>query len=197
MPVHRTKALLIETTVQLIDVRGASSLQVDEVLNASGVSRGSLYHHFEDFYELIEVATAERFSASVDRSIVAIARILDTATSREECFAALRQITEQTQARELEAIRFERARALGMAGSNERFRRILGVQEQRVTDALADLFRRAQERGWMNSDFDPQAAAVLIQAYTLGRIVDDISPNQMDQEAWVTLISRLIERVFG
>jgi hypothetical protein len=84
-----------------------------------------------------------------------------------------------------------------MAGSNDRFRRILGIQEQRVTDALADLFREAQARGWMNTDFDPQAAAVLIQAYTLGRIVDDISPNQMDQEKWVDLITTLIERVFG
>jgi len=197
MPIHRTKTLLIETTARLIEVRGAGSLQVEEVLAASGVSRGSLYHHFEDFYELIEIATAERFSASVDRSIAAISRLLDSATSREECFAGLRQITEQTQARELESVRFERARALGMAGSNDRFRRILGIQEQRVTDALADLFREAQGRGWMNTDFDPQAAAVLIQAYTLGRIVDDISPHQMDQEAWVDLITTLIERVFG
>lgn len=197
MPIHRTKTLLIETTARLIEVRGAGSLQVEEVLAASGVSRGSLYHHFEDFYELIEVATAERFSASVDRSIAAISRLLDSATSREECFAGLRQITEQTQARELESVRFERARALGMAGSNDRFRRILGIQEQRVTDALSDLFREAQGRGWMNTDFDPQAAAVLIQAYTLGRIVDDISPHQMDQEAWVDLITTLIERVFG
>ena len=197
MAVHRTKALLIATTVELIDVRGAEALQVEEVLAASGVSRGSLYHHFADFYELIEVAVAERFSASVDRSITAITRLLDTATTREECLAGLRQITEQTQARHLESVRFERARALGMAGTNERFRVILGAQEQRVTDALADLFRRAQARGWMNSEFDAHAAAVLIQAYTLGRIVDDISPRQMDQDAWVDLISRLIERVFG
>ena len=197
MPVHRTKTLLIDTTVRLIDDRGAGALQVEEVLAASGVSRGSLYHHFEDFYELIEVATAQRFSASVDRSIAAIARLLDSATSREECFAGLRQITEQTQARDLEGVRFERARALGMAGSNDRFRRILGIQEQRVTDALAELFRQAQSRGWMNTEFDPHAAAVLIQAYTLGRIVDDISVNQMDQEAWVDLIMALIERVFG
>lgn len=197
MAVHKTKALLIQTTVDLIDERGAETLQVEEVLLASGVSRGSLYHHFEDFYELIEVATAERFSASVDRSIAAITRMLDQATSREECLSGLRQITEQTQARNLESIRFERARALGLAGTNDRFRRILGVQEQRVTDALADLFRRAQVNGWMNSEFDPHAAAVLIQAYTLGRIVDDISPVQMEQEAWVDLITRLIERVFG
>lgn len=47
------------------------------------------------------------------------------------------------------------------------------------------------------TDFDPRAEAVLIQANTLGRIVDDITTEQVDPNSWDQLITRLIERVLA
>ena len=55
----------------------------------------------------------------------------------------------------------------------------------------------AETKGWININVDPHAAAVLVQAYTLGKVVDDISPQQIDEQAWVDLISQLVDRLFG
>ena len=38
---------------------------------------------------------------------------------------------------------------------------------------------------------------MLIQAYTVGRVVDDISPEPVDPEAWSSLVLMIVDRVFG
>lgn len=195
--IHPTKERLILTTVSLMEGDHPDKVHVDEVLAKSGISKGSLYHHFEDFGDLIEAALIFRFSANVDRNIVAITDMITTVANRAEFYEGLGRITIMTQGRELAPIRFERARALGIAGSSDRFRARLGAEQQRVTDALTDLFREAQSRGWMNTEFDPHAAAVFIQAYTLGKVVDDVTPEPMDPDAWVALISRIADKTFG
>ncbi len=195
--IHPTKERLILTTVSLMEGDHPDKVHVEEVLASSGISKGSLYHHFEDFGDLIEEALIYRFSANVDRNIIAITDMLTSITSREEFYAGLARITVMTQGAELAPIRFERARALGLAGTSDRFRVKLGAEQQRVTDALTDLFREAQLQGWMNSEFDPHAAAVFIQSYTLGKVVDDVTPTPMNPDAWIALITRLVEKTFG
>lgn len=194
---HPTRERLILTTVALLDGGSPDKVHVEEVLTRSGISRGSLYHHFEDLDDLIEGALVYRFSATVDLSIEAIVEVVTLSETRDAFFDGIKAVTLATQGRDLAANRYERARSAGRAGSSDRFRVALGVEQQRVTGALVDLFREAQSKGWMNIDFDPHAAAVLVQAYTLGKVVDDISPEHVDEQAWVDLISQLVDRLFG
>ena len=64
-----------------------------------------------------------------------------------------------------------------------------------MTEALADLIREGQGRGLMNTRLDARAVAVLLQAYTIGKIVDDITPNHMSDDAWIALIDELLDNV--
>lgn len=194
--VHPTRERLIQTMADLLDEERPERITADMVLAKSGVSKGSLYHHFADFEELLEAALVQRFSSSVDESVENISDVLHKATSREEFFQALGAVTADTQSPERSDRRYERARAVGLAGSNERFRVVLGLEQQRLTDAFTDIFREAQHRGWIQPDIDPHALAVFIQAYTLGRIVDDIAPNKVDPTAWVNLINRIANSNF-
>ena len=70
--IHPTKALLISTTVTLLESKLPGEIAVDEILDASGISKGSLYHHFEDLGELLEAAQVEIYAAWVDRSVEAL-----------------------------------------------------------------------------------------------------------------------------
>lgn len=193
---HPTKERLINVTVELLDGERPDKVHVDEVLLTSGISKGSLYHHFEDFGDLIEAAHVRRFSVSVDESIDMISRLLRSVETKEDLVNGLRQVTRATQSPMNSRNRIERARVLGMAGSNPRFRAVLGIEQERLTISLRELFEIAQGRGWMSSDFDPHAAAVLVQAYTWGTVIDDISPTHMNRENWVVLIDRIIDCVF-
>jgi hypothetical protein len=84
--------------------------------------------------------------------------------------------------------RSERHRILGMAGSNARFGAMLAVEQERLTVTLMDAITVAQEKGWVRADLDPRAIAVFLQAYTLGRTVDDVAENHLYPEAWTALI---------
>jgi AcrR family transcriptional regulator len=189
---HPTRERLIATMADLLDKKAPEQINVDEVLNVSGISKGSLYHHFEDFSDLLEVAYLRRFAAYVDLSSDSIAEIIATSTSRDELLNGLREITRRTQAPDLASLRLERLRAIGLAGGNERFRARLAVEQQRLTDALADLVREAQVKGWCRPDFDPHVIAVFIQAYTLGRVLDEISESPIDNDQWVAFIDHMV-----
>lgn len=162
------------------------------MLSVSGISKGSLYHHFEDFSDLLEVAYLRRFAAFVDSSSESIAEVVATSTNREEMLTGLRGITRRTQAPDLASLRLERLRSIGLAGGNERFRVRLAVEQQRLTDALADLVREAQLKGWFRSEFSPNVVAVFVQAYTLGRVLDEISESPIDNDEWVAFIDHMV-----
>jgi AcrR family transcriptional regulator len=190
---HPTRDRLIEVTVELLDTTAPEDMQVELVLTSSGISRGSLYHHFEDFNHVIEAALVRRFSRRADEDIVFITRAVAESQSSEEFRAAMGQLTRASQADERRGSRFERVRDLGMAGTNERFRTALGAEQARLTAALADLARETQAKGWVRLDVDPTAVAVFLQAYTLGRVTDDVSPEPMDTAAWLELIDIVLQ----
>jgi len=188
--------LLIATTVTLLDTKLPNEIAVDEILEASGISKGSLYHHFEDLGELLEIAQVERYAAWVDRSVDALVQMISTVKTREDLVHGLKVITRFTQDPKYSHTRFQRARAIASAEHNPRFKKRLAEEQMRLTEALIDLINEARNKGLYASDFDAHAGAVLVQAYTLGMIVDDFVENQMDPEAWYSLIDKVVDRVF-
>lgn len=191
---HPTRDRLITTMVELLDGSDPEHITADQVLTASGISKGSLYHHFEDFEDLVEAALIARFSMNVDATIEALTQILTTVSSKDELLAALRELNMYNQAQNRSSFRLERARAAGLTYSSPRFHDALGLEQQRLTEAFTDLFIEAQNKGWMSTNVDARAAAVFVQAYTVGRIVDDIAPEKVDQEAWMNLIMTVVEK---
>ena len=194
--IHPTKSRLIETTSELLDTKFPQDIAVDEILDKSGISKGSLYHHFEDLSELLEVAQVERYAAWVDRSVEALVSMLAKVKTREDIVAGLKMVTRFTQDTKYSKTRFQRARAIAAAEHNPRFRKLLADEQKRLTDALIDLINEARNKGLYASDFDAHAGAVLVQAYTLGMIVDDFVDEQMDPEAWYALIDKVVDKVF-
>ena len=186
--IHPTKARLIETTVALLEDQFPEAIQVDEILEKSGISKGSLYHHFEDLGELLEAAQVARYAVWVDRSIGLITPILSGAKTRDDIINGLRQATLYTQSSEYKATRFQRARTLANSETSIRFQRALGLEQDRLTTALEDLVQEAKNKELFRSDIDPRVVAVFIQSYTLGKIVDDIVPTPMAQEKWDAFI---------
>lgn len=194
---HATRQRLVDATVDLMDRMPVEDIKVDLVLRETGITRGSLYHFFDDFSELLEAAYLTRFARRVEESSAVIRTIVDESADQEEFLTRLEAVTRVTQARDREGLRFERARILAKAENNERFRQALGAVQQGLTDALTDCFATAQSRGFLNRDFSPRAGAVLIQAYTLGKVIDDVVPSAMGDEEWDELITLVARRALA
>lgn len=189
---HPTKTRLIETTAELLEKQFPQEIQVDEILEKSGISKGSLYHHFEDLGELLEAAQVFKYAAWVDRSIGLIVPVLSSVKTREEIIEGLAVLTKYTQSSEYRATRFYRARTLANSEVSDRFRKALGIEQDRLTAALEDLVAEAKNKGLFKTHLDNRVIAVFIQSYTLGKIVDDIVPSPIFQETWDGFILEML-----
>lgn len=189
---HPTKARLIETTAELLEKQYPQEIQVDEILEKSGISKGSLYHHFHDLGELLESAQVAKYAAWVDRSISLIVPVLSSAKTRDDIIEGLRVLTKFTQSEEYLKTRFYRARTLANAETSERFKVALGAEQERLTSALEDLVAEAKNKDLFRPELDNRVVAVFIQSYTLGKIVNDIVPQPVAQENWDDFIVNML-----
>ena len=193
---HPTKQILIDTAVALLDELPMEKVTSDLVLETSKISKGSLYHHFPDYGHLIDEAQVVRFSRYVDESVGVIAGILLNATTLEEVRANLYQVTGATQSDLRSADRRNRVQLLGLATQRPNLQALLGREQHRLTTGLSDVIREGQERGWVRPEHDPSAIALLLQSYTLGLWLAEMTPEGISNTGWIALINALTDTIF-
>lgn len=189
---HPTAEKLIQTVSSMLDSEHPHEILVDEVLRQSGVNRGSLYHFFGDFPSLVRMTLLRRFSANVAADGVAMRDVANAATSKEEYWSKIVELSALTQVTNRAPMRLERARLISLATSDEEFAHALASEQQRVTDALAEAIAIAQDKGWVDARLNPQAIAVFLQAYSLGRSVDDVSERNISNVDWQQVVEAAI-----
>lgn len=188
---------LMTTVSDMLDGDHPQDILVEDVLRESGVARGSLYHHFDDFPALIEATLLKRFSEGVDFDTMIMQGVVDTSRSAEEFWARIYDYSTEAQDPQRAHRRAERARIIGLAQSSDRFRSALSVEQDRLTAALASAVEAAQAKGLIRTDVSPRAVAVFLQAYTLGRAVDDVAASHVDPEDWNHIIRLVTQPLEG
>lgn len=191
-----SKRKLLETALTLVDAYLPEEITGEMVIRESGISRGSLYHHFEDVSDLIEQAFLRKFAARIDEDVAVLKYIVVNSQSAEQLYNFLCQVVDATHGPDKRHFRFFRARLMLLSEKNDRFGKKLAVVQQRSTLTIADLFHQAQVKGFMNSDFDARAAATFIQAYTAGKLVDDVSAEPVEYTQWCDLIKNMMGKLF-
>lgn len=189
---HPTAVKLLDTVSTMLDGDTPNEIFVDDVLHASGVSRGSLYHHFGDYPALIHATLLKRFSANVDADSEAMLAVAKLSTSMDDYWNRIRTLSAATQVPERAPVRAERARMISLASSDAEFARALAVEQDRLTNSMGEAIAVAQRKGWVNQDLDPRAVATLLQAYSLGRAVDDVAGEPLSNDAWLAVIDTVI-----
>lgn len=192
MSTHPTKAKLLDTAVSLIDEFGPIGFTVDALLERSGISKGSLYHHFVDFSDVIEQAQVIRFSRYIDEDIRALFETLSSANSGAELRERFESLVLATSDPSRADARSDRATIVGLARHSKNFADALGREQQRVTDALADIAREAQERGFIRKDVDARVLATFVQTYTLGFVLNDITVDPVNAEDWSKFVGAML-----
>ncbi len=194
---HPTKRALVQTVLDQLKTKKALDLTSELILEKSGISKGSLYHHFEDFDDLIETAQVFRYAAYVDQSIHLLTKVFQISKSKEEMVTELKKVTRFTQSPDLMPQRMDRATSISLANANPRMMKKMNAQQDRLNEAIIDIFREARDRGWINKEVDLHAGALFIQAYTLGIIINDVSGAKVDIKAWDELIDMFLEKVIA
>ena len=191
---HPTRDLIIETTAGLMKKKGVGALHIDDVLEATGLTRGAVYHHFENVDDLIENALLATYSEGVAINIGFIRNILATAKSSEEFRSGVLQANVlYAENRKLRDVRKLRAHALAVATPDGSLARGLEAAQKRLTDEYVAVITAAQSKGWVRRDVEPRALAIFVQAYSFGAIIDDVAAEHLEVASWQRIIESFFE----
>lgn len=180
---HPTATLLLEAAVELLDTVPLDGLTIAMVLERSGVSYGSLYHHYADISDLVEQAVVRRYTRRLEDSLVAVRALLDSVDAADFRLRA-EDLVRFSIDPDLRKNRLERVEALGASLGRPRLVARIARAQQEITDAQAAIYVEFQRRGWMRTDLDPVTLSAFVQAMIVGRIVDDVAERPIDRESW-------------
>ena len=189
---HKTKRALIDTVLQLMDGIPSTPVTLQDVLTTSGLTSGALYYHFEDFPDLIDHALIDIYSSYTTSGISGLAEIIANSSSVEEAKVALATLIQVRHSDSQAKIRAAVAWIAAQATFQPSLQQKLGPAQLEMTEKIADVILSGQQKGLVNTQRDPYALAVFIQAYALGRIVDDLAGKQMDGSKWYELIFSMV-----
>jgi len=189
---HATHRALIDCGVDLAKEFGMYGFTVEQLLTTSGISKGSLYHHFEDFNDLVECVQVRIFTEYVALDISAIQKALDAATDREKFVQLISAITRDAMQPQRSVSRIQRARIISATQGRERFAARIAEERQLLNDQMTRVISVGQERGWVPSHFDAQALALFVQGYAFGLILNDVAEARVNPEELITVIDSVI-----
>lgn len=189
---HPTHRALIDCGVELAKEFGMYGFTVEQLLTTSGISKGSLYHHFEDFVDLVECVQVRIFTEYVELDISAIQRALDAATDREKFTQLISAITRTALQPQRAISRIQRARIISATQGRERFAARIGHEQKLLNDQMTRVIRVGQERGWVSPHFDAQALALFVQGYAFGLILNDVAEDHVEPEELIVIIDSVI-----
>ena len=187
---HPTRGIIIAAAADILKTGGVAQFHVDDVLAATGLTRGAVYHHFDGVEDLIEAALLATYAEGISANVALISELMATVDTFEGfCNGVLAANVAYAQNESLRAVRALRAHAMAMTVSASAMAAQLAAEQQRLTDAYVSMITQAQQRGWVKQSLKPDALAVFIQAYSFGAIIDDVSAEHIGAEAWAEIIA--------
>ena len=189
---HATHRALIDSAVELAKEFGMYGFTVEQLLTKSGISKGSLYHHFEDFVDLVECVQVRIFAEYVELDISAIQRALDAATDRDKFVNLISLITRTALQPQRSTSRIQRARIISATQGRERFATRIGHEQKLLNDQMKRVISVGQERGWIPPHFDAHALALFVQGYAFGLILNDVTEERVGAEEMAVVIDSVI-----
>jgi len=192
-----TRDRVIDVVVELLADGCEPAVRIDVVRDRSGVSIGSLYHHFDDRDGLIIAGQVRRFARYAEAEIAALSDIVQQARDVEHFRDAVRALTLRTASELRVAERWARiavlSSSLGRPSLQHEIRRI----QTRLTDEFQAHVAQGQARGFFRSDLDPRAIAQFIEAYSLGLVLNDVDDRAVSEQDWEQVVWAVVDALIG
>ena len=192
--VHPTRIKIIAAATELMKKKGVAEFHIDDLLAATGLTRGAVYHHFENVGDVIEGTLLAIYTEGVEENINQVRQVLATATTFDEFRnGVVRSNRYFIENKKLRLVRKLRAHAMAATATSKELSKAIALKQNDITSEYISVIVEAQEQGWVRPDLDSASLAVFIQAYSFGIIVDDISQNQVDTDSLARIIESFYE----
>ncbi len=196
-PAHDSRQELIDAALDIIVTRGIDAVRIEDVCERVGVTKGSLYWHFQDRQGLIREALFEQLRRLSAEQIEALDEAIDSGAGRDEYLVRVAgTLVDPFDPDEAEA-RWQRWELLATARRDPELRGLMADLQRSHQRYLVGIMSKAQDRGILRRDADPAAVAAAITAIGLGSnnlsYLDSDGPTP---EAWSGLLVLMIEMLF-
>ena len=193
---HATKQLLLDTVLVMLETLNPGSITSEQVLAKARVSTGSLYHHFEDFPDLLEQALCIEYEKFTERTIELLFMANEQATTLQEWAEGVQGARRISHGPLYSRNRTLRVWAVAQASLSERMKLKLGQAQDRLNQKFMEFVSTAQEIGWVPLELNPFAVGVFVQAYSFGSVIDDIAITPLGDVEWIRILDLVTQKTF-
>ncbi len=166
---------LISFGLKELERSGSIDFNLETVLRESGISRGSLYHHFGSRHGLISHCEAQQLKQSLKNENEIIRKLIETGNSGEELFELLAMFIRTLGSDKVVAQRSRRIRTIATSAEDPHLRKMLAESQIKGSQFLVDSFQIAVDKGLIQPIVPLPALVYVIQAMFLGRVLVDIT----------------------
>jgi AcrR family transcriptional regulator len=192
-----SRKALIDAALDIILKDGVDSLRIEDVCERVGVTKGSLYWHFNDRDGLIREALLEQLRRISEEQLATMNDAITSATSADDYLSRIvGAFVNPFDEAEVEQ-RWKRLELIVATRSDPALSQVMSEVQRRQQKFMAEAMERAAENGLLRRDVDPQAVAAVLSAVALGSInlslLDSDGPSP---EAWTNLMLLFISLLF-
>jgi AcrR family transcriptional regulator len=188
-----TREAAIDCVIELLDEQGEQGLRIAEVTERSGISVGSIYHHFGDRDGLIKAARAKQFCASPSTYGILVAELVSTSRTAREFADGLRKLNLEAFSRDRDHERLQRAEYIGSAVSRPDLLAELRDHQTQMITIATEISQTLIDRGWLRDGVTAHAFATFNLAMEFGSVVLALDARRVADDEWSDTVQRAIE----
>ena len=192
-----SRTQLIDATLRIILEQGIDAVRIEEIVAEVGVTKGSLYWHFEDRHALIKEALAEHLRRLNADTIEGVSRAISTASSKDDYLTQVAPFIVDPYDADQVRDRWQRLMVMAETRKDPELSAMMQQVQSRSLNVLVELMREAQLQGILRDDLDPTAVAVALAAMNFGsNIIDVLGEQGPEPQSWWSLMAFFIGALF-
>ncbi len=188
-----TRNRVLAVALEQLESGGEAAVRIDEIRDRSGVSIGSIYHHFGDREGVIAAAQLRRFARFAELEVRTLADVVERSTDVEEFRAHVRHLTRESRSKLRTDRRWGRIGVLASTIGRDDLRADIEQIQTRFVDGFSAHVAQGQARGFFRDDLDPRAIAAFVEAYSLGAVLNDVDARGVDEAAWEKVVWAVLD----
>lgn len=192
-----SRSQLVDVALRTILEKGIDAMRIDDIVEEVGVTKGSLYWHFEDRQGLIKAAIAEQIRRFSDETISAVSDAITTSSNKDDYLARIFPFIIDPFDKKQVRDRWGRLSILVETQNDPELKKMMHDVQSRHLELVVELMTEAQEKGFLRSDLDPRSVATALNVINIGsNIIDVLGRNGPTPEDWWKLITFFIDAMF-
>jgi AcrR family transcriptional regulator len=182
----------VDATDDLIERLAEQQVTLEEIRERSGVSQGSLTHHFGSRDGLVAAAHVARYARTCAADAAFLGRYAGSLSTQEQFTRTIFAHIGELLSDERRAVRWMRMSAIAAALGDEELTAALSDAYTTLADSLTAYTEEARRSGLLQEDADPRTIALLLSMHGQGLVLDDLVDNDVPPEAWNHLMVRFV-----